>query len=63
MLTVGNVGIQQVQPQVYEALTKELTADEKSVITSVFHEAEQKKLEQEAQMAAAAATVVLSNGA
>ncbi|KAI5843637.1 armadillo-type protein [Tricharina praecox] len=57
------LGIQQVQPQVYEALTKELTADEKSVITSVFHEAEQKKLEQEAQMAAAAATVVLSNGA
>ncbi|KAF8539741.1 armadillo-type protein [Trichophaea hybrida] len=47
------LGIQQSQPQVYEALTKELTADEKAMITSVFQEAEQKALEAEAQRAAA----------
>jgi len=64
MLTVGTIGIQQVQPQVYEALTKDLTPDEKSVIAGVFQEAEQKMLEREAQMAAAVAAQTLSsNGA
>ena len=53
MLT-GNIGIQQQRPQVYEALTKDLTPDEKAMITSVFQEAEQK-----AQQEAAAANAVL----
>jgi hypothetical protein len=39
-------GIQITQPQMYEALTKELTDDEKAMITSVFQEAEQKQLEE-----------------
>lgn len=40
------LGIQITQPQMYEALTKELTDDEKAMITSVFQEAEQKQLEE-----------------
>jgi len=37
---------------VYDALTKDLTADEKTMITSVFQEGEQKALEAEAQRTA-----------
>jgi len=53
------LGIQLAQPQVYEALTKNLTPGEKAVITSVFQEAEQKILEHDAQVAA---LTIQSNG-
>jgi hypothetical protein len=63
---VRDIGIQQTQPAVYEALTKDLTADEQNMITSVFHEAQQKEEEARAAAAAAAAggvDLVISNGA
>jgi len=46
------LGIQSTNPRVYEALTKELTEDEKRTIQAVFQEAEQKKLEDDARAAA-----------
>jgi hypothetical protein len=48
----GKVGIQSTNPRVYEALTKELTEDEKRTIQAVFQEAEQKTLEDEARAVA-----------
>jgi hypothetical protein len=45
--------IQATQPAVYDALTKELSPEEQGMINSVFQEAEQKRLEQEATAIAA----------
>ncbi|CCX05231.1 armadillo-type protein [Pyronema domesticum] len=47
------LNIQATQPAVYDALTKELSPEEQGMISSVFQEAEQKRLEQEAAAIAA----------
>jgi hypothetical protein len=47
------VELQQGQPQLYEDLTKNLTADEQQIIQGVLHQAD--ALEQQAQATSAAA--------
>ena len=53
-------GLQQEQPQLYENLTKILTAEEQQVLQAVFHEADAKALA--AANAEAAAAGIQTNG-
>ncbi|KAJ5711431.1 hypothetical protein N7488_005587 [Penicillium malachiteum] len=56
------LSLQSEQPQLYESLTKVLSADEQNVLQGVFHEADQKALLAQQNAEAAAAAGMQSNG-
>ncbi|KAJ5738892.1 hypothetical protein N7493_002047 [Penicillium malachiteum] len=56
------LSLQSEQPQLYESLTKVLSADEQTVLQGVFHEADQKALLAQQNAEAAAAAGMQSNG-